>query len=1532
MDDLRLYNVALTASQIEQIYLAGSASLVSIAVTPANASIAKGTSQEFTATGTYNNGTTQNLTSSVTWSSSNTATATITSAGLATGVTTGSTTIQATSGSISGSTGLTVTAPVLVSIAVTPASPTITVGTTQQFVAAGTYSDSSTQNLTSSVTWSSSNTAAATINGAGLATGVATGSTTIQATLGSISGSTGLTVTSVLVSIAVTPANASIAKGTTQQFTATGTYSDSSTQNLTSSVTWNSTSTTVATITSGGVATGVAAGGTTIQATSGSISGSTGLTVTAPILVSIAVTPANSFVVIGATQQFTATGTYSDSSTQNLTSSVTWSSSNPAAATITSAGLATGVAAGSTTIQATAGLIGGSTGLTVTQSNLVGWWKFDDGSGTTAADSSGNGLTATLVNGVSWVTGKLGDAVSANGVNQYVSIPAINLSATNAVTWAAWVNRTYSTGGGHTLFENSTNFNSSTTGFGFFPDDGQDCPTSAPMMTGVHGNVGYTINCYAQPTSGVWHHIAVVYDKSQPGTSVISLYIDGVLKTPGQNLDTARNTNDFGDNPLYLFSRGGTQEYTAGEVDDLRVYNVALSASQIQQIYQAGSASLVSIAVTPANPSIAKGTTQQFTATGTYSDSSSQNLTSSVTWSSSSTATATITSGGLATGAGTGSTTIQATSGSISGSTGLTVTAPVLVSIAVTPANPSVTVGTTQQFIATGSYSDSSTQNLTGSVTWSSSDTAAATITSAGLATGVATGNTTIQATSGSINGSTSLTVTSVLLSIAVTPANASIAKGTTQQFTATGTYSDSSTLNLTSSVTWSSSNTAAATITSGGVATGVAAGGTTIQATSGSISGSTSLTVTAPILLSIAVTPANSFVVIGATQQFTATGTYSDSSTQNLTSLVTWASSNPAAATITSAGLATGVAAGSTTIQATAGLIGGSTGLTVTQSNLVGWWTFNDGSGATATDSSGNGLTATLVNGVSWITGKTGDGVSANGVNQYGVVPEINLSGTSAVTVAMWVNQTYSTSGGPTLLEFSTDYNSSTTGFGLFPDDNTCRGIQAAVYGNVGYSVACYAQPSSGFWHHLAVIYDKTQAGSNAVNLYIDGVLQTATSRPYTSTNTNSFGTNPLYLFSQGGSQLFNAAEVDDLRLYNVALSASQVEQIYQSGIASLVSIAVTPVTPSIAKGAAQPFTATGTYSDSSTQSLMGSVTWSSTNPAVATITSGGVATGLAAGGTTIQAISGSISGSTGLTVTAPVLVSMAVTPANPTILNGTTQQFTATGTYSDSSTQNLTGSVTWSSSNPAAATISGAGLATGIATGTTNIQATLDSIAGSTGLTVAATLPSFTYLRPVTLNNSGSTLTNYQVKISLNSSNMNFAHANPDGSDVRVRASDGVTNLPYWIENWNSSSQIATVWALVPSIPSGTSTIDLVYGNSSASTTASGTSTFLFFDDFSSGDASTLNGYYQESALAPVNLGGTQAWEGSGVPHFFSVLVNPYGASLDGTTYAYWAWYGLRDRTTSGIGLAGSNDLVNWHKVLGQSRDPGRYRGQPA
>jgi uncharacterized protein YjdB len=280
----------------------------------------------------------------------------------------GTSAISATLDGINGSTVLTVT-PALESITVTPAGPSVPKGETEQFTATGNYSDGSTANLTSEVTWQSSDTSIASISNAsgssGLANALATGTSTIKATAFGISGTTVLTVSpAALLSIAVTPANPSVAKGLTKQFTATGTYSDNSTQNLTSQVTWASPTTSVATITSAGLATAVATGTSTISATLSGVSGSTVMTATAAVLESIAVTPANPSLMKGATRQFTATGTYSDNSTQNLTSEVTWSSATKSVATITSAGLAAWVSKGTSEISATFDGVSGSTELT----------------------------------------------------------------------------------------------------------------------------------------------------------------------------------------------------------------------------------------------------------------------------------------------------------------------------------------------------------------------------------------------------------------------------------------------------------------------------------------------------------------------------------------------------------------------------------------------------------------------------------------------------------------------------------------------------------------------------------------------------------------------------------------------------------------------------------------------------------------------------------------------------------------------------------------------------------------------------------------------------------------------------------------------------------------------------------------------------------------------------------------------------------------------------------------------------------------
>ena len=88
-----------------------------------------------------------------------------------------------------------------------------------------------------------------------------------------------------------------------------------------------------------------------------------------------------------------------------------------------------------------------------------------------------------------------------------------------------------------------------------------------------------------------------------------------------------------------------------------------------------------------------------------------------------------------------------------------------------------------------------------------------------------------------------------------------------------------------------------------------------------------------------------------------------------------------------------------------------------------------------------------------------------------------------------------------------------------------------------------------------------------------------------------------------------------------------------------------------------------------------------------------------------------------------APTLSSITVSPASSTVLAGATQQFTATGTYSNGSTQNISSQVNWTSSNPAVATINASGLASGTSAGNTTISATMSSVTGNAALTVQPT-----------------------------------------------------------------------------------------------------------------------------------------------------------------------------------------------------------------
>jgi uncharacterized protein YjdB len=171
-----------------------------------------------------------------------------------------------------------------------------------------------------------------------------------------------------LQTILVNPSAASLNPLGTQQYSASCTYSDSSNQDCTSTVTWQSSAISVATVDKSGLVTAVAQGNANIIASSNGIQGSGATSVAAPVLQKISVNPGSATVAVGATQQLTATGTYSDSSTSDITNAVKWTSSNPAVTAVNNAGLVTTVAQGNAAIVVTGGNVQAQAMVTVVAS------------------------------------------------------------------------------------------------------------------------------------------------------------------------------------------------------------------------------------------------------------------------------------------------------------------------------------------------------------------------------------------------------------------------------------------------------------------------------------------------------------------------------------------------------------------------------------------------------------------------------------------------------------------------------------------------------------------------------------------------------------------------------------------------------------------------------------------------------------------------------------------------------------------------------------------------------------------------------------------------------------------------------------------------------------------------------------------------------------------------------------------------------------------------------------------------------------
>ncbi len=214
------------------------------------------------------------------------------------------------------------------------------------------------------------------------------------------------------------------------------------------------------------------------------------------------------------------------------------------------------------------------------ENGLVGSWHFNEGSRTTAADSSGNNNHGNLVNGPTWVSGKFGYALSFDGINDYVSVPSSSsLNLNNEFSILAWVFdreiNSYSVYVGKIDSPLTNNY--------YIYVDARYGVSNALRF--VYYNNGVRYEVAANFTPNEWFHVAGVVRRLDSTHYQQEIWVNGVLK------NSAIRTVSAGSNtaPLCIgsYCLGSEDNYLNGTIDEVRIYNRALSEEEIQALYQA---------------------------------------------------------------------------------------------------------------------------------------------------------------------------------------------------------------------------------------------------------------------------------------------------------------------------------------------------------------------------------------------------------------------------------------------------------------------------------------------------------------------------------------------------------------------------------------------------------------------------------------------------------------------------------------------------------------------------------------------------------------------------------------------------------------------------------------------------------------------------------------------------------------------------------------------------------------------------------
>ena len=397
-------------------------------------------------------------------------------------------------------------------------------------------------------------------------------------------------------------------------------------------------------------------------------------------LQSIAVTPASSSLAVGSSQQFTATGTYTDGSIKDISSQATWSSSNTAAATVSSSGLVLAVNSGSASIKATSGSISASTGvttsiqpLTITTNSLTTstaglpysmtlvssggqpayTWSLVSGSALPAGLSLSSG---GLISGTPTLPGTYSFSAQVTDIASRVASKLFNLSVAQTPSsftiWPSTAVPTVVDAGSDAGVELGVRFKSDITGSIAGVRFYKSAANAGPHVVNLWTNTGTLVATAtsSNETASGWQQVN--FSSPVPITAntvyVASYHANGGDYSVDQNYFASSGVDNY---PLHAIQDGvsgpdGAFGYGTTSVFPSSGY---LGSNYWVDVAFQVSAALNAVAITPSNPTLTVGTNQQFTATGTYSDGSTKNITSQVTWTSSNTSVATINAAGVAT-------------------------------------------------------------------------------------------------------------------------------------------------------------------------------------------------------------------------------------------------------------------------------------------------------------------------------------------------------------------------------------------------------------------------------------------------------------------------------------------------------------------------------------------------------------------------------------------------------------------------------------------------------------------------------------------------------------------------------------------------------------------------------------------------------------------------------------------------------------------------------------------------------------------